>query len=267
MERIKRSDLICLSLLALILVVSLQPRFVQAGEQSDLPDLKVFAKAVEVSDEALAQMRGRFVNAGRVLQFGVEMYTQWLMPSGNNHTAGLSFGVDLMPGFRPTVSIFSLGSAARTISHGGTDSATPPTSDGINRIDGVAQANQIAGNFNNVGNDVQLDIHRASEAASTGNPMGEPVTGRGHFSLLEDGVMTRVHIDTGSLGFSMEAPGKGQVAQRIRSDGPGGARGLLQRTQLTSDLNRITNLTRIVVGVSGSASARTDSIRSALDQL
>ena len=67
-------------------------------------------KVTELSDEILTHMRGKFISAGEMRYFGVEMVTYWRAPTGELIVASANLGVDFtgsnpQVGFMPTITV------------------------------------------------------------------------------------------------------------------------------------------------------------------
>lgn len=213
----------------------------------------------EVRDSELADLRGRYVNANRVMYFGIEMYTQWQTGNGAQHAAGLKLDVDLqngaapVVGFRPVVSIAAAGvDRVPSGDHAQVNGA------GLANVTGVVQGIQVAGDGNRVNNDLSLRVTSdAAPAADTsgGNPPAA-------VAASGDAVVV-AGTGPNSLGVAIRIPGQGQVVQRIR----GGGHGILQSAQVVSDMNRIHNVMQISVGLRAMTGAPTANVGAALQNL
>lgn len=199
----------------------------------------------EVRDSDLAGMRGRYLNANQVVYFGVEMVSQWQTADGKLLQAGLDLNVDLRHGganpavsFRPVVTIAALttrndvaGSGSRVVAGGGLGNAT-----------GVVQGIQVAGDGNQVRNDIRMSVTRDDNPSA---PAGD--AGGGNVATASDGhgAVTIAQAGGNALGVIIDIPGQGRVIQQIRGANAGGGFGIVQTAQVASDMNRIQNVLRL----------------------
>lgn len=226
------------------------------------PGVKVH-HITHLSDAELGALRGRYVGRGGVTYFGVEMTTRWVNPA-EQIDAGLHLGLNMAGAgqpqveLRPVLNVVSLADAAVD---------TPPqntayvSNDSLGNIGGALQNIQVAGDYNTVRQDVELVVlHDAPAPApgTTGTPGGVLLA-----QQTPGGTRVAIGADSTQIGLDLDHPDRGHVAQQIR----GGAlqAGLLQSTQLPSDLNQVHNLMRITVvtpqnlsfgGAGGSVSPR-----------
>lgn len=209
------------------------------------PGVKVH-HITQLSDTELGALRGRYVGAGGVTYFGVEMTTRWVNPS-EQIDAGLYLGLSMAgPGqpqveLRPVLNVVSYADAAAV--------DTPPqntayvSNDSLGNIGGALQNIQVAGNYNTVRQDIELVVlHDAPAPASgaTGTPGGVLFA-----QLTPGGTRVDIGADSTQIGLDLDHPDRGHVAQQIR--GGTAQAGLLQSAQLPSDLNQVHNLMRITV--------------------
>lgn len=207
------------------------------------PDVKVH-HVTQLSDAELGALRGRYVGPSGVTYFGVEMTTRWVNPA-EQIDAGLRLGLSMAgPGqpqveLRPVLNVVSLADAAALEAQG----TAVVGNDSLGNITGAMQNIQVAGNYNAVRQDIELVVLHA--APDTGP--AAPVT-PGSLQLAQQtpgGTRIEIRADATQVGLDLDNPDRGHVIQQIRG-GPTQA-GLLQSTQLPSDLNQVHNLMRITV--------------------
>jgi len=201
-----------------------------------MPDLGALEEASQVQDDRLSQMRGRYRERGRIVQFGVRMVSQWQTTSGQVYRGASTIQVDVSSGqprltvFEPTASI----SRDSTSGTEPTDTGDPVRIEdqGTGNARGVVQAIQAGGDQNSVENDVAIDIR---SAAARDGDTGQAVSG-GQAQATASG--SRVTVETGDRGVAVaiDIPGHGNLRQSIES-----GRGILQRAQVQSRGNRIRN--------------------------
>lgn len=241
MNRDKKRGVTRLLVLSVIGVVLLST----AAWAGLLPNLSVFKTAVEVSDEELANMRGRFASRGRVVYFGVEMYTEWETAKGKVYTSGLDLSVRRGKShFRPTISIVRVAKVdkvdkklAKELKHKDKLKIKAEISEGgLKDTKGVTQVVQVTGDTNKVRNGITLTIRTGTgsptgETAATDLPESGPVA-----ATTDSGVVAVASVDKNSLSVEITVPGQGIAKQSITS-----LAGLRQSVRLTGDMNNITN--------------------------
>lgn len=230
---------------------------VMAGPvQAAVSDFSHFADERQLSDAELAQMRGRFVDQGKIMFFGVQMSSKWRTAAGEQLTAGGTLRGDLR-GASPTVSFephLTVGDSASMSSVG---NGTVVHDAGTGDARGVVQSIQAGGNFNAAANDLQIDVLDAAGQGMSGGTGGASSAQR----RLPSGTRMAVSSGAEGIGVKLQVPGMGNVSQAIIP-----SRGLRQSIQLSSDAQQVRNLTRLqlYMGDRGK-SAKVSGLRSAVD--
>lgn len=230
-----------------VLVLSLSATAVSCGgaamaATTDFAPFEADGEARQLNDEELGQLRGRFVDKGRVMFFGVEMVSRWRTAAGDSMTAGTRMIGDLMQDqpsvrFEPVINSISVDELASR-SSGGTGATVADR--GTRNASGVVQTIQAGGDFNTAANDLTLDVQDAADFRSSPRASGQSVTsGRVQVNGANDSVMN-ISMQPRDLSVAIDLPGHGRIEQAIV---PG--RGLRQSIQLTSNLQRVQNLTRL----------------------
>ena len=196
----------------------------------------------DVPDAVLADMRGRFVDGRDVSFFGVVMATDW-------HRAGKDFSMELhmdisFPGrgFRPNITIYRTRDLGAASAGAGNQVLSGVSDNGaLDDIAGVVQNIQVAGDNNGVHNNVEWTVTDASGTPQLRGPDLVQI-GAGQESFADDdGVTTQVHANGAGIGYQVDVPDVGTVAQRISRRQILSAGNILQSTQLNSNLNQIFN--------------------------
>ncbi|WP_261842734.1 hypothetical protein [Aliamphritea ceti] len=194
-----------------------------------------------VSDVALADMRGRFVDGRDVSFFGVVMATDWHR-AGQNFSMELHMDISFSQGFRPNITIYrtrDLGVASNGVANQVLDGVSD--NGALDDIAGVVQNIQIAGDENGVHNNVQWTVTDASGMPRLRNPdLVEIGAGQESFAD-ENGVTTQINANGSGVGYQVDVPDVGTVAQRISRRQILSAGNILQSTQLNSNLNQVLN--------------------------
>lgn len=215
-----------------------------------MPNTHIFNNAVELSDEVLAGMRGRFVSSGTILYFGVDMVTQWLTADGSLQSSAINLSVDKE--YRPTITFVtqttpsSSGATAATA----TGAGNVTISGGLDNVSGIAQSIQIGGDSNTIRNGITMDITlNASESNSkAGVPAGTPLTSAGTTVIPGEGSSTTFTLSDNNLAVMVDVEGQGQVLQQLKGSG---SAGFLQSAQIGGDMNMILNTIAINAGLTG----------------
>jgi hypothetical protein len=189
---------------------------------------------VELSDQELAQLRGRFVMPGRIVHFGVTMSSVWENASGQ--VLGGQVNMQMSEGmFQPLFTV-------STVTDDG--DLSPPDSgsgqihggSGLASVSGLSQSVRSAGDYNSAYNDISIEVqHGNSAPASTLD--GQPFMD----TLVSVSNAGSVQISPGDGGFriAIEAFGQGSSLQQL------GSGGLQQQADILGASNRVSNLTAI----------------------
>ncbi|MCC6077390.1 hypothetical protein ACFPTX_00025 [Pseudomonas sp. GCM10022188] len=191
---------------------------------------------IEVSDEELAQLRGRFVMPGLIVHFGVTMSSQWENAQGQ--VLGGRVGMQMSEGmFEPQFT-------ASIVTRQGEQ--PPPAAgngqviggEGLALVDGVSQSVRAAGDFNRASNDLTITVRRG-EAASATNGGGQPLTGA--IESMTSAGSVRISPSGGGLQIAIQAAGQGSSVQNL------GNGGLQQHTNIGGSRNAVSNVTALEV--------------------
>ncbi|MDP1885957.1 hypothetical protein [Polaromonas sp.] len=203
------------------------------------PDLNVFDHATVIADDELGHMRGKFVAAGQVMYFGVEMVTQWLASSGQAITASGVLQINLsgntpQVSFVPTITVEQKAAMGGAASQG---SAVAGGGGGLQDVTGVVQNIQVAGTSNGITNTIGINVQNAS-----GQPAPQPQsTGLLSASTTTaSGSVASVGLGSNGMNVAVAVPDQGRAMQQIRQVGMGGGQ-VLQSVQLGGDVNQIHN--------------------------
>ena len=185
-----------------------------------LPNQGIFGE--EVSDFELANMRGKFVDGSQVAFFGVTMSTAWELADGSQQMMDLHLNVDLADQFAPVLTVYHTEPGQRISTDQLADSGLANVSnDGLDDASGVVQAIQVAGDGNDVTNDVLWSIN----GRGAGGSGGTLVSAQGSQAYqAENGAITQVTIGRNQIGYEINIPGVGRIVQSINGND---VRGLL----------------------------------------
>ena len=203
------------------------------------PDLNVFDHASEIPDGELGHMRGKFVAAGQVMYFGVEMVTRWLASSGQTITASGVLQISLagntpQVSFVPTITVEQKAAMGGTASQG---SAVASGGGGLQDVTGVVQNIQVAGASNGITNTIGINVQNASGPTAL---QSQPQGALSASTTTASGSVASVGLGGNGMSVAVAVPDQGRAMQQIRQVGMGGGQ-VLQSVQLGGDVNQIHN--------------------------
>ncbi|WDM57394.1 hypothetical protein K4A76_12925 [Pseudomonas sp. NEEL19] len=219
-------------------------------------------KPIELKDQELATLRGRYVMPGRIVSFGIVMSSTWQNAKGDVIGASSSLQVQastIKPQFYvSTINEKGTGSAAGAAAAPGTGSVTGGA--GLATSEGVTQVVRAAGDNNGAYNNVDINVIKANQAPvvqQQGQALaaGQTVNaenGAGSLSVSASGVGMQLNINaSNNQGSSMQRLAQG---------------GLMQNTTLLGNGNLVSNVTSLNVVMRESVPTAA-SLNGSLDQL
>lgn len=192
-------------------------------------------RPVEVSDQELSQLRGRFIMPGRIVQFGVTMSSVW--QNANGQVLGGRVDMQINEGmFQPLFNVTSVVASNGDQNSSNAASGQIHGGNGLSNVSGISQSARSAGDFNSAYNDVSINVRHGDSASAI--PQGSPSLGETSASLANVG---SVQIAPGNGGFriAIDALGQGTSLQQIASGS------LQQHTNITGSSNSVKSLTSI----------------------
>lgn len=217
----------------------------------------------ELSDHELSQLRGRFVLPDRIISFGVTMSSIWQNANGQTLGAQVNMQVqntmDLQKKMPVATPVFNV-----TMLNGPQNNQSPPPSAGtgqvnggagLGQVQGISQSVRTAGDYNQAGNNMTIDVKQGNYAAPL--PSG---TNNLNQRLTTDAGTVAVAAANNGLQLSIQANGQGTALQTI------GANGVAQAIALSGNTNLVQNLANLNVVMRNNPSAM-NNINCALDQL
>lgn len=209
---------------------------------------------VELSDQELSQLRGRFVMPGHIVHFGVTMSSVW--ENARGQVLGGSVTMQASDGmFQPQFNVSTItknGNQNAPIAgtgqiHGGA---------GLSTVNGVTQSVRSAGDFNRASNNFAINVTRGNTAPAAGSA-GQQLT-----NSIESTGAGNIQISPSDGGFriAINALGQGTSLQQL------GGGGLQQHANIGGSGNTVRNLTALDVVLRDSA-IPASSMSGNLDQL
>ncbi|OYQ30750.1 hypothetical protein B7L09_00955 [Pseudomonas mandelii] len=230
---------------------------------ASLPTQAQTFKPIELKDQELATLRGRYVMPGRIISFGIAMTSTWQNANGEVIGATSSMQIQqstIKPQFY--VSMIDEKGNGSTRSQGtSTGTGTVTGGSGLNTTEGVTQVVRAAGDNNTAYNNVDINVTKANQAPAT-QQQGQALTS-GSTLVGNNGAGSLSVSSTGSgVQFNIVANNnQGSTVQRLAQGG------LMQNTTLLGSSNQVRNLTsfnvvlRDNVPTAGSVSGNLDQLK------
>ncbi|MBF4207450.1 hypothetical protein [Pseudomonas donghuensis] len=210
---------------------------------TSLPTQAQTLKPIELKDQELANLRGRFVMPGRIISFGIVMSSTWQNANGEVIGATSSMHIQqstITPQFY--VSMIDEKGTGSARSHN-TGTGTVTGGSGLSSTEGVTQIVRAAGDNNSAYNNVDINVTRANQAPATATqPQGQALAagstlvganGAGSLSISSTGSGVQLNI--------VASNNQGSTVQRLAQGG------LMQNTTLLGAGNQVSNLTSLNV--------------------
>ncbi|QVW25942.1 hypothetical protein KJF94_10530 [Pseudomonas hormoni] len=225
---------------------------------ASLPTQAQIFKPIELNDQELASLRGRYVMPGRIVSFGIVMTSTWQNSSGQVIGATSSMQIQqttIQPQFY--VSMIDETGNGSAVSQG---TGTVSGGNGLSTTQGVTQVVRAAGDNNSAYNNVNLNVQKGGQAQQMNNQgqvlaAGTTLThtnGAGALSISSSGAGVQLNI--------MANNNQGSAVQRLAQGG------LMQNATLLGGGNQVNNLMSINVVLRDNLPS-TSSLNGNLDQL
>jgi len=226
---------------------------------ASLPTHAETFKPIELNDQELASLRGRFVMPGRIISFGIAMTSTW--QNANGEVIGATSSMQIQQStIQPQFYVSKIDEKGTGTSRSqGTGIVIGGS--GLNSTEGVTQVARAAGDYNTAYNNVYINVTKANQAPATqqqGQALaaGSTLTGAngaGSMSVSSTGSGIQLNI--------LANNNQGSTVQRLAQGG------LLQNTTLLGAGNQVRNITslnvvlRDTVPTAGSLSGNLDQLR------
>ncbi|MDF9893382.1 UNVERIFIED_ORG: hypothetical protein OKW25_002529 [Pseudomonas vranovensis] len=210
---------------------------------TSLPTQAQTLKPIELKDQELANLRGRFVMPGRIISFGIVMSSTWQNANGEVIGATSSMHIQqstITPQFYVSMTDEKGTGSARSQNTG---TGTVTGGSGLSSTEGVTQIVRAAGDNNSAYNNVDINVTRANQAPATATqPQGQALAagstlvganGAGSLSISSTGSGVQLNI--------VASNNQGSTVQRLAQGG------LMQNTTLLGAGNQVSNLTSLNV--------------------
>ena len=226
---------------------------------ASLPTQAQTFKPLELKDQELDNLRGRYVLPGRIVSFGIVMTSTW--QNANGEVIGATSAMQIQQNtIKPQFYVSMINEKGIGAGQQNQGTGTVTGGSGLNTTEGVTQVVRAAGDFNSAYNDVGINVTKGNEAPAT-QPQGQALAagttlvganGAGSLSVTASGTGVQLGIVANN--------NQGSTLQRL------GQGGLMQNTTLLGASNQVRNLTQLNV-VLRDAPAAAGSMNANLDQL
>lgn len=204
-------------------------------------------KPIEIKDQELAELRGRYVMPGRIISFGVVMSSTWRNASGDMIGASTSMQLQaatVKPQFY--VSTYSQssnsGSGNSHDSSTGTGTGTVTGGAGLTVTQGITQVTRAAGDGNSSNNNISIDVKEANSAPALVPSQGQALMAGQTITGSNAAGNVAVSATGGGIQMAITANNnQGSAMQQVAQGG------LLQNTRLLGNSNMVSNLTQLNV--------------------
>ena len=225
---------------------------------ASLPIQAETLKPIELNDQELSVLRGRYVMPGRIISFGIAMSSTW--QNANGEVIGATSTMQIQQSTITPQFYVSVIDKKGNGSTGSPGTGTVTGGSGLNSIEGVTQVVRAAGDHNTAYNDVDINVTKGSQAPAV-QQQGE-VLAAGTTMVRGNGAGSLSVSSTGSgVQFNIVANNnQGSSVQRLAQGG------LMQNTTLLGGGNQVRNLTSLNVVLRDNVPSA-GSVNGNLDQL
>ncbi|MGE7955331.1 hypothetical protein ACQKQA_01825 [Pseudomonas sp. NPDC089530] len=197
-------------------------------------------KPIEVKDQELSTLRGRYVMPGRIISFGIVMNSTWRNASGDMIGASASMQIQqstVRPEFYVTT-VKESGNGS-TLAQG---TGNVIGGAGLATTQGVTQSVRAAGDGNTAYNNVAIDVKEANQAPALVPAQGQLLLSGQTITGSNAAGSVAVSATGGGIQMAIQANNNQGAALQQAAHG-----GLLQNTRLLGNSNLVNNLTQLNV--------------------
>ncbi|AZE48948.1 Fap system putative outer membrane protein [Pseudomonas chlororaphis] len=197
-------------------------------------------KPIEIKDQELSELRGRYIMPGRIISFGIVMSSTWRNASGDLIGATTSMQIQqstIKPEFYVSTITETGNGSTPTQGSGNVIGGA-----GLATTQGVTQSVRAAGDGNSAYNNVSIDVKEASHAPALVPAQGQLLMSGQTISGSNAAGSVAVSATGGGIQMAIQASNnQGSAVQQVAQGG------LLQNTRLLGDSNLVSNLTQLNV--------------------
>ncbi|WP_457296262.1 hypothetical protein [Pseudomonas chlororaphis] len=197
-------------------------------------------KPIEIKDQELSELRGRYVMPGRIISFGIVMSSTWRNASGDLIGATTTMQIQqstIKPEFYVSTITETGNGSTPTQGSGNVIGGA-----GLATTQGVTQSVRAAGDGNSAYNNVSIDVKEARHAPALVPAQGQLLMSGQTISGSNAAGSVAVSATGGGIQMAIQASNnQGSALQQVAQGG------LLQNTRLLGDSNLVSNLTQLNV--------------------
>lgn len=197
-------------------------------------------RPIEINDQELAALRGRYVMPGRIISFGVVMSSTWRNASGD--LIGASTSMQLQAA---TVKPEFYVSTIKQSGHGGTSRSGSGNVTGgaaLSTSRGITQVTRAAGDGNSSNNNIAINVKEARTAPALVPSQGQAlIAGQ---TITGSNAAGSVAVSATSGGVQVAITANNNQGSSLQQVAQGG---LLQNTRLLGSSNVVNNMTQLNV--------------------
>ncbi|MCG6576105.1 hypothetical protein EGM97_15465 [Pseudomonas sp. AF32] len=197
-------------------------------------------KPIEIKDQELAELRGRFVMPGRVISFGIVMSSTWRNASGDLIGATSSMQIQAAT-VKPEFYVSTLKQTGNGDAPA-TGKGTVIGGAGLGTGQGVTQSVRAAGDGNTAYNNVSINVKEGNQAPALPPSQGQLLT-KGQ-TITGSNAAGSVSVTATGSGVQMAIQASHNQGSTLQQVAQGG---LLQNTRLLGNSNLVNNLTQLNV--------------------
>ncbi|MDD0972488.1 hypothetical protein [Pseudomonas fontis] len=207
---------------------------------TSLPAHAQLFKPIEVKDQELAELRGRYVMPGRIISFGVVMSTTWQNANGDRLSGTASLQVQQST-YKPQFYVSMTGqNGSGTNTSQGTGIVSGGA--GLSTTQGVTQSVRAAGDYNTAYNNVDINVKESNVAPVAEIPQGQVLAANSTITGSNNAGTLSVSSSGGGIQLGIQANNNQGAAMQRLADG-----GLTQAATLMGGNNVVNNMTQLNV--------------------
>ncbi|WP_087500654.1 hypothetical protein [Pseudomonas sp. SID14000] len=219
-------------------------------------------KPIELKDQELANLRGRYVLPGRIVSFGIVMTSTWQNANGEVIGATSTLQIQqstIKPQFYVSI-IDEKGTGSTASGTASAGSGTVTGGSGLNSTEGVTQVVRAAGDNNTAYNNVDINVTKANQVPAT-QPQGQ-VLAAGQTLVGENGAGS-LRVSSTGVGVQLNISANNNQGSSVQRLAQGG---LMQNSTLLGNGNHVNNVTSLNVVMRENVPTAA-SLNGSLDQL
>lgn len=198
-------------------------------------------KPIEIQDQELSELRGRYVMPGRIISFGVVMSSTWQNANGDRIAGTATMHVQ-QNSFKPQFYV-----SINSENGSGNNPITPGTGNvsgggGLNSTGGVTQVVRAAGDNNSAYNNIGITVTESNKAPNSSTPNGQLLSNGG--AISGSGAAGTLIVASTGKGIQMNIQASNNQGSSVQQLAQGG---LTQMTTLIGGSNAVNNMTQLNV--------------------